>query len=597
MKDLDINSIKTERIDWDDTQVVDRVVRQYENYPKAFQKESIQNAWDARLDKKKGKGWKVKIYSYKENNKKIHLAIEDSGTTGMNDKRIYAFLSLWKPHKEHLDVGGQGQGKFVLMGASKEEILIVESIDEKKSYRCRFLQRGRKSKEDIFVQDLIPQIKSLNHQGTRIWVYNIKEEFLEKFKSREFVDFLLESWWQILGPRFNAKIVLFGKEIKLPKIPSPKEEIILLENKQLENFGRIKRLVLTFYEKPIPDIFQGIRVQRANMMIKRLPFDIYNKEYQSRFSGYIEFDKDLEKLLKDIEKTDHSGFVYKSPWREIKELLRKEGQKFVEKIIPSRGKERKVNLNNSEIIQKANQIISEYCPELEGSGAHMPSIKPRERAPLRIKYLSTNKKEVKYGEIVKPYCSILNKTSEDKKISLVVKLKRSGIKISEEAYKLRIAAGKSKPLRISEIILDRNKFLKGKYVIRVTLKENKHDIDTKSTSFYLEIKRERMKKGFIKQVEFYDPHDEREPIRYKSLEKGIIRINERHKDFENIWNLFSRNRNILRKQIIFYAIKICLDEAINELLKSKMNNHDSDIDEVVRGISELRDQMYYEVYK
>ena len=596
MKKLDINSIATERIDWDETQVVDRIVRQYENYPKAFQKEAIQNAWDARLEKKKGEGWKVEIYLHKESNGKIHLTIEDFGTTGMNNERLYAFLSLWKPHKEHLDAGGQGQGKFVLMRSSKEEILIVESVDEKNSYKCKLLQRGRKSREDISLnlQDLIPQIKPLNHQGTRIWVYDVKKEFLEKVKSAELADFILESWWQVLGPRFNAKIVLFAKEIKLPEIPTPKEEVILFENKQLENFGRIKRLVLAFHEKPIPEIFQGIRVQRANMMITRVPFDVYDKEYRNRFSGYIEFDKDLEKLLKDIEKTDHCGFLYESPWREIKELLRKEGQKFVEKIIPSKEEKRNINISFSEIVQKANQIINDHCPELLGGGTLVPPIKPRPRPPLRIKYLSISKKEVKYGETIKPYCSVFNETSKDKKISVLVELKRSGIKVSGEVYKLEIAAGQLKPLKISEIILDKNNFLKGKYIIRATLKENKHDIDTKSTSFYLEAKREPVKKGFIKKVEFY-PNPE-EPIRYKSLEKGVIKINDRHRDFDNIWNSFLKNPNILNKQIGFYVIKICLDEAINELLKIKMDNPDQDIDKVVREISELRDKMYYDVY-
>ena len=104
-----------------------------------------------------------------------------------------------------------------------------------------------------------------------------------------------------------------------------------------------------------------------------------------------------------------------------------------------------------------------------------------------------------------------------------------------------------------------------------------------------------MKKGFIKQVEFYP--SEGEPIRYKSLEKGVIRINDRHRDFDNIWSSFFKNPNILNRQIGFYAIKICLDEAINELLKIKTKNHDLDIDKIVREVSELRDQMYYDVYK
>jgi len=44
------------------------------------------------------------------------------------------------------------------------------------------------------------------------------------------------------------------------------------------------------------------------------------------------------------------------------------------------------------------------------------------------------------------------------------------------------------------------------------------------------------------------------------------------------------------------VIKICLDEAINELLKIKMDNPDQDIDKIVREVSELRDEMYYDVY-
>ncbi len=230
-----------------------------------------------------------------------------------------------------------------------------------------------------------------------------------------------------------------------------------------------------------------------------------------------------------------------------------------------------------------------------GGGTIVPSIVRPPKPPLRIKYLSVNKKEVKYGDIIKPYCSIFNETSENKKISLCIELKMQGVKTSEEVYKLEIAAGQLKPIKVSEINLDKEKFSKGKYIIRATIKENRHDIDTKSTSFYLEIKREPIKKGFIKKMEFY--HNSEEPIRYRSLEKGIIKINTGHKDSENILDIFSKNPNLLHKQFGFYVIKICLDEAINELLKLKMKNSQTlDFEQTIREISEIRDKMYYDVY-
>jgi len=597
MKNLDITSIETERIDWDDTEVVDRVVRQYENFSKAFQKECIQNAWDARLDRKKGEGWKIKIYSHRDVNGKVHIIIEDSGTKGMNKKRLDAFLSLWKPEKEHLDAGGQGQGKFVLMGASKENILIVESIDEENCYKCRFLQRGQKNKDNIsiIIKDLIPGVGPLNHMGTRIWIYDTKEDFLKIITSKEFIEPIIESWWQVLGDRFNAKISLFNREIKPLPTPPSKEEVLLLENEQIENFGRIKRLVLRFHESPISEIFQGIRVQRANMMITKIPFEVYEKDYKNRFSGYIELDEDLEKLLKDIEKTDHCGFLYESPWKEIKNVVKDKAEKFVAKIIPKKEKRKTFELKNlNQLIQKANQIISENCPDVMGPGIIIPPITRKSKPLLRIKYLTINKREVKYEDIIKPHCCVINETDKNKKILLKVELKKEGNRTSKEEYKLRITAKEQKPIKLSEIELKKENYSKGKYTIRATIEENRHAIDSKATSFYLEIKREPTKKGFVKNVKFFDSN---EPARNKPINKGIIEINLTHKDFMNIWELFSKKKRQLNEQTGFYSIKICLDEAINEVSKVKLKDtHNLDLDDLIKEISGLRDKMYYEVY-
>lgn len=171
-----LKTIKTEPIGADLSKVVDKIVKQYENFSNAFQKEAIQNVWDARLDRKKATGWEIKIYTYTQG-EQTHLIVEDFGTKGMNEERWSAFLSLWKPEKELLDAGGQGQGKFVLMGASNQHILIVESISDEIPYRCKFLQNDQKSSNEYSINDFIPDVKPLTHKGTKIWVYNAKKDF------------------------------------------------------------------------------------------------------------------------------------------------------------------------------------------------------------------------------------------------------------------------------------------------------------------------------------------------------------------------------------------------------------------------------------
>ena len=330
------------------------------------------------------------------------------------------------PQKDSDDAGGKGQGKFILMNASREHVLFVESITDNNDYICKFLQDGKKSSgdENLKISDNIPGVEALNHKGSRIWMYDVREDFLKTLRSEEFADSIIECWWQVLGPRFSGKIYLFNKEIIYKNLPSPIEEITLFENYQIEKFGRIKRLHLAFYSDKIPPAFDGVMVQRANMMIIKIPFEIHDKEYQGRFSGYIEFDEALEKELKEIEKNDHCSFQYDSPWKEIKNLIKDEANKFVAKIVPSKEQRKTINIKNlSEVIQKANQIIDEYCPEILGGGTVMPPITPGPKPPIRIKHLAVNKREVKWGDIIKTTCGIINNTTEDRKISVYIEIK------------------------------------------------------------------------------------------------------------------------------------------------------------------------------
>jgi len=590
-------SIKTEQIGADLSKVVDRVSKQYDRPDIAFQKEATQNSWDVRNDRKAGKEWTLKIDEYKDSDIKIHVVVEDFGTKGMNQERWEAFSSLWRPKKDRDDAGGKGQGKFILMNASKEHILLVESVSDDSGYICKFLQDGRKSSDDenLNISEYIPGVKPLNHNGSKIWVYDVREEFLKTLHSEEFLDSIIECWWQVLGSRFGGKIYLFDKEVSYKPLPTPTEETTLYENHQIVGFGRIKRLCLGFYADKVPTAFDGIMVQRANMMVVKIPFEVHDKDYQGRFSGYIEFDETLEKELKEIERNDHCSFQYESPWKEIKNLIKDEAGKFVSKIVPTKEQRKAINIKNlSEVIQRANQIIDEYCPEILGGGTVVPPISPKPKPPIRIKHLTVSKREVKWGDTIKTNCGLLNTTDKEAKVSLYVEIKRLGAKVLDEEYSIKLKPGESKPMRLTEIKLDKNRFEKGKYVVRATLREQRHDLDTKTTSFYLESKREPVKKGYIKEVRFYESD---EPLRNKPVRSGTLEMNLGHKDFMNVWSVFEEKPNIQSKQIGFYVMKICFDEAVRELFKLRLKDGSNrDIDDIIQEVKEIQDGMYYDIH-
>jgi hypothetical protein len=127
------------------------------------------------------------------------------------------------------------------------------------------------------------------------------------------------------------------------------------------------------------------------------------------------------------------------------------------------------------------------------------------------------------------------------------------------------------------------------------MEENRHDIDTKATSFYLEVKREPVKRGFVKAVA---PWETDEPVRNKPINKGIVAMNFAHKDLTNILKSFKTRPKQQNEQIGFYIIKICLDEAVNEVYKLRLKGRGDleELNDLVNEVSRLKDRMYYEVY-
>ena len=303
------NTIETEQIGADLSQVVDRVTRQYEEFAPAFQKEFIQNSWDAREDRLHANDWKASISIFREG-LKFHIVLEDWGTIGMDTKRWNAFLSLWKPEKSYEDAGGQGQGKFLLMRASKEHTLLVESVSDELGYTFRYLKKNFKDKQgsDLSITKFIPSAQPLRHKGTRIWVFDATPEAQKVVNSHELKNQILESWWQLFDDRYNAKLTVNSMPITFPIISDSSEQKIIYQNHKFGNWGRIKHFVLEYHDEKIPESFRGVRIQRSNMSVTKIKFEVPEKDFDGKFSGYIEFDQELEKALKLIEKTGEVEF-------------------------------------------------------------------------------------------------------------------------------------------------------------------------------------------------------------------------------------------------------------------------------------------------
>lgn len=583
-----------EEIGADLSKVVDRVTKQYDKPVIAFQKEAIQNSWDVRKSRKNGENWRVEIEEFVDDNGNSHVIVQDYGTLGMNSNRWEGFSSLWKPRKDISDAGGKGQGKFVLMNASQDHLLFVESISDE-GYICYGLQDNYKTPNKVEIGEQIPGAQPLSEFGTRIWVHLVKQEFFRKFRSGEFIDSLVQTWWQLLGKRFDARVFVFGEEIKFDGLPSPSQEVVLLENVTIGAFGRIKRLKLGFYDEKLPSGFDGVMLQRANMMIRKLPFSVNHKAYKGKFSGFIEFDKDLEEALKEIEKNDHCNFQWEEPWREIKKLITRESEKFVASIVPTKEEKRRLNNRNvSDAIKKANQIINEFCPEVLGGGPNMPSIPPKDKNPIRISNFSLNKREIKWKSTIKRYCGIVNDTEENEKISLEIRLSRGRSLVFKEEYKLRLKPGEQKRMMLPLVKVLEENYPKGKYTFRAILRRQRNDLDAKSTSFFLEIPREPVKRGFIKKIK---PYASDEPVRNKPAYKGVLDINLGHPEFINVYETNKLRPIIRNRQVKMYLMKRCLDEAARALFSGRLKaDQYQDVDEVIREVIKIQDVMYAEIH-
>jgi len=568
-----------------------------------LQKDAGQNSWDVKVTRK-GKAWKLVFRYIPQLNS---LTIEDFGTLGMNAKRWKEYQSLWDTTKaEEPTLGARGQGKFLFHYFAKNKLVLTESIDEEGNYRFSFGTSEEYDDENKKLEDFIPNAKQLDHQGTRIWIMDLKQELRDELLDyKAFMNYIAATWWEIIRDYDATFIVNFdgtNRQVALAKLPAVKKEK-KNPNEKVGNLGRVKNFELYYCEDEVPELFRGVAVQRGGMTIIRLP-TIAEESIKNKIYGYCTFDEDLESELKKVELPNHFGFNPKRAWNHTREYIRKKSDEFVQEISPVR--KREITLPQDLIARAVlivNNLVREYAPELAAEvtgpgGGKKPVEKPYGKRPLpdiRIDTFRGNARKLEYDESLITECELVNDTDNAAKLQLKIEVRHEeGDLKFNPRYTIVLDGNKRERIDIPLVDFQENIDKPGEYKATAVL-ENGKEPHTRSFTFYLHEEPPPPRgRVFLSTMRFL--YGKGKPFeRSKQLpltDKAVLYIIFDHPDFAHTREL-AGPKKARTHEIILYTIKCGIDEAVQKLLEFRYNEGQLDTDEI-RVIKDKCDKMYYD---
>ena len=600
---VDLSRARSTVINWPNqlAAIVDGY-RNYRGVPHGVQKDAVQNSWDARVDKKRGKGWVVTFELIKSKKEKNFLIITDEGTTGLTGRilkpeELQQDLSVeerWgrfenvaftkAPSEEAL--GSRGRGKFIFLGASKHEdtthegekfqnLILYDTLREDGSYRFGYRTLVlTDSPIDAFDNDEGKErlreytggvIEPLKTIGARVIIVDPIDELIEDIESGKFVEYIGETWWEIIE-KYDAKIEVrsggkvwraeIPKDYALPTKDSRSYKVWITKNILLPVKGgyRIKTLhIVRKMGGPVPEELQGVAIQRGGMKVCSILIKYVPKEVTDSVYGYITFDKKLDHAIKADENPEHYGFDFKrSLPRAVKQYIEDELAKFAREKLGLGVDPRKVqHEKQSNAEQRAVYAINKIANKLGllgKKGVGPPPLPPPPPPPPPVKELSLDipplelpreSRRVNYGEVVKNIRLIAkNNTKASVKIGIKMYLLFEDTELTFYIKKdvVEIDAGDSQEFGPFEQYFTEGEFPgRGKYTIRaraVSLEgKRKGDIlDEVSRHFFLE--QDPPEKGLFEKCEALDFPEEMEKITGEAVagEAGgyIFQYNNNH---------------------------------------------------------------------
>jgi len=474
----------------------ENIAEQYDNLCEGLQKDAGQNSWDAKATAK-GKDWKL-AFTY--NPKHNCVIIEDFGTLGMNAKRWKEYQSLWDTTKaEEAKLGARGQGKFLFHYFATNKLVLTESIDEEGTYRSSYGTSEEYDDENCKLEDFIPKAHTLDHQGTRICIMDIKKELLEELLDyKTFINYIAATWWEIIRNRNVTFIVNFDgidRQVELPKLPSVKKEKVFPGDK-IGDLGKIRNLRLYYCEDEVPDLWKGIAVQRGGMTILRVPVAA-EESIKNKIHGYCNFDDDLELELKKEEFPNHFGFSNKRAWNHVKEYIRSKSDAFVQEISPIRKREVTVSQDLvDQAVRIVNDLVREYAPEVvaeitrpKGRGKKDVEnpIGPRPIVPIRIDAFRGNARKLEYDGALVTECELVNDTVDEAELLLLIVIEHEGgYSKSNNKYKILMEHNRTRRIDIPVEDFKENRDEAGEYTATAVLRTKEgEELHRRSFTFYL----------------------------------------------------------------------------------------------------------------
>ncbi|PIP68372.1 MAG: hypothetical protein COW92_01670, partial [Candidatus Omnitrophica bacterium CG22_combo_CG10-13_8_21_14_all_43_16] len=347
----DISSARATVTNWENQ--LRNIIDGYKSYTSishAVQKDAVQNGWDARTDKRHGKGWSMEFELIKSKSGNSYLTITDTGTTGLTGRVLTAAELLadlpaeerwgrfenvaFTKNQEEEAIGARGRGKFIFVGASKDKTILYDTVKADGSYRFGFRtivltdspvnsfddDAGR----DKLVQYVKKDFAPIDRTGTRIIIVNPVDELVGAITSGEFLRYLEETWWEIIL-RYDANICVTNsgdkKTVKIPhdfKLPDSDTSSIKVWKKDNIDitFGgathRIKHLHFACnLRNEVAEDIRGVAIQRSGMKVCAINIPYVPRNFANSFYGYVSFDRDLDFVMQKQEGIEHYSFEFR----------------------------------------------------------------------------------------------------------------------------------------------------------------------------------------------------------------------------------------------------------------------------------------------
>ena len=328
-------------------------------YAHAVQKDAIQNSIDA-YDKNNPDEWTLTIELDKWPNP-TYVSFTDTGTYGLTgrknltstdldalsfhqykEERWSRFEALGYKNMDPRAVGARGQGKFVLIAASKKKRILYETIrkdgvhrvgdwDGEDAQPCIDPLEGEIA--SAYVQKMVPQIDELSRVGTRVIILDPVDELVHSFfplMECSFADYVQETWWEKILDGYIIKLKVKGlgeRKIEAPilfqKIRNgdyDPSNVVYLENIPIKSKvvkkARIEELVIGHTKNKLSALYHGICIQRAGMKVKLHDTsrgnDFIPKEYTKEIFGWIKLNHAAERVIRENdEDPDHYDITIK----------------------------------------------------------------------------------------------------------------------------------------------------------------------------------------------------------------------------------------------------------------------------------------------